>query len=217
MNNQLIPFNFEEKEVRIVIVDGQEWWVGKDVAEALGYKEPGNAIRQHCNGGVKYTLITDAMGRTQEARIINEGDVFRLMTHSNLPRARRFEKWLYEEVLPQIRRTGGYGTTPWDFVEDYLLGKCLEEENRYLRDEVKALRSEVRRYERRNFLTAGDRLDILKLHVQKYPVSAIQIITKKGRVRIRKFLDGFFALSAEEQDAEIVAWGEAEEGKGGAE
>lgn len=215
MNNQLIPFNFEEKEVRIVIVDGQEWWVGKDVAEALGYKEPGNAIRQHCKGGVFHTPLETA-GGIQEVRIINEGDVFRLMTHSNQPRAQRFEKWLFEKVIPQIRRTGGYGTKPWDFVEDYLMVKCLEEENRYLRDEVKAQRSEIRRYERRSFLTAGDRIDILTLYVQKHPISAIQKITKKGRTRIKKFLDWVFSLSEEARDAEIEAWYKAEEGKGGA-
>ncbi|MDR0638061.1 MAG: Bro-N domain-containing protein [Spirochaetaceae bacterium] len=214
MNNQLIPFSFEEKEVRVVIVDGQEWWVGRDVATALGYKNTNDAIQKHCKGVAKHYPLQTA-GGTQEARIINEGGVFRLVVGSNLPQARRFEKWLFEEVLPQIRRTGGYGTRPGDFIEGYLLVKGLEEENGYLRDEVKALRSEVGRYERRGFLTAGDRLDILKLHVRKYPVSAIQMITKKGRVRIRKFLDGFFALSAEERDAEIAAWAAAASDKGG--
>jgi prophage antirepressor-like protein len=115
MNNQIIPFKFENHDVRVIIIDGTEWWVGKDVAESLKYKDTVNAIKLHCDGVVKYHPIVDSLERTQEVRIINEGDVFRLITRSNLPEARRFEKWLFEEVLPQIRKTGAYipeGMTP---------------------------------------------------------------------------------------------------------
>jgi prophage antirepressor-like protein len=109
MNNQMIPFSFENRQVRMTLIDGQEWWVGKDVAESLGYKDTANAIKQHCRGVAKHHPIVDSLGRTQEVRIISEGDVWRLITHSNLPEAQRFEKWLFEEVLPQIRKTGDGG------------------------------------------------------------------------------------------------------------
>lgn len=105
--NELIPFSFGGKEVRTGIFDGQEGWVGKDVAVALGYKNPADALKRHCKGVVKrYPLQTE--GGIQEVRIISEGDVFRLIVNSNLPEAERFETWLFDEVLPSIRKTGSY-------------------------------------------------------------------------------------------------------------
>jgi prophage antirepressor-like protein len=205
MNNQMIPFSFENKQVRMTLIDGQEWWVGKDVAESLGYKDTANAIKQHCKGVAKHHPLQTGGGK-QEVRIINEGDVWRLITHSNLPKAQRFEKWLFEEILPQIRKTGGYGKAAGDFLAI-----------RYLEEENERLRRKIRRYETRTFLTAGDKIDILTLRVQEYPVSAIQKLTKKGRKRIKDFLDEFFSLSEEEGDAELKAWYEAANGKGGAE
>ena len=107
MKNELIPFSFENMPVRMTVIDGQEWWAARDVAVALGFKSPNRAFHLHCKGIPKWnTLQTE--GGTQQMRIINEGDVFRLMSHSNLPTAQRFEKWMFETVLPQIRKTGGY-------------------------------------------------------------------------------------------------------------
>jgi prophage antirepressor-like protein len=107
--SNIIPFQFESHEVRTVVgEDGNVWFVGKDVAKALGYTDTVNAIKQHCDGVVKHHPIVDALGRSQEARIINEPDVYRLVTHSQLPEAQRFEKWVFEEVLPSIRKTGHY-------------------------------------------------------------------------------------------------------------
>jgi prophage antirepressor-like protein len=105
--NQVIPFNFENYPVRTVVIDETPWWVGKDVCNALGYTNHKKAMNDHCKGVTKrYPLETT--GGIQEVRILNEGDVFRLIVSSNLPEAQRFEKWLFEEVLPQIRKTGGY-------------------------------------------------------------------------------------------------------------
>jgi len=112
--NQVIPFIFDECPVRTVVVEDSPWWVGKDVCLVLGYKDTVNAIKQHCMGGPKYHPIVDSLGRKQEVRIINEGDVFRLVINSHLPQAQQFEKWLFEEVLPQIRKTGAYAAVTLD-------------------------------------------------------------------------------------------------------
>lgn len=112
MNSQLIPFSFESHSIRVVQIDGDPWFVGKDVAEVLGYKDPTTAIRSHCRGVQKLHPIPDSLGRAQEARILNEPDVFRLIVGSTLPEAQRFEAWLFEEVLPQIRKTGRYEAKP---------------------------------------------------------------------------------------------------------
>lgn len=103
----IIPFNFESKEIRVVEIDGEPWFVAKDVAVALGYTNTNDAISRHCKGVVKrYPLMTP--GGTQEARIISESDVLRLIVGSALPEAVQFESWVFETVLPSIRKNGGY-------------------------------------------------------------------------------------------------------------
>lgn len=76
---------------------------------ALGYAKPRNALAAHCKGALKRGALT--AGGVQELTFIPEGDVYRLIVHSRLPGAERFEKWVFEEVLPAIRKTGGYMTS----------------------------------------------------------------------------------------------------------
>lgn len=83
-------------------------FVAKDVCLALGYADPTNAMKQHCRGVVKRHPILDSLGRTQEARVLTEPDVLRLIIGSTLPSAVAFERWVFEEVLPSIRKTGAY-------------------------------------------------------------------------------------------------------------
>lgn len=83
-------------------------FVASDVAKALGYSRPADAITAHCKGSVKHRLPTN--GGMQELKIIPEGDVYRLITHSKLPAAEKFESWVFDEVLPSIRKHGAYMT-----------------------------------------------------------------------------------------------------------
>ena len=106
--NELSTNLFEESEVRIVNHDGEILFVGADVCKALGFKNDSDAMQRHCRGVVKRYPITDALGRQQEVRVLTEPDVFRLITHSKKEKAQRFEKWVFEDVLPSIRRTGSY-------------------------------------------------------------------------------------------------------------
>ena len=91
----------------------------KDVATVLGYADTVNAIKQHCRGVAFHHPIVDSLGRTQKARFIGEGDMYRLIAHSKLPSAVEFEKWIFEEVLPSLRKDGGY-LTP-EKIEEVLL------------------------------------------------------------------------------------------------
>lgn len=110
---------FEGHDVRIVQGEnGDPLWVGKDVCEVLGYRDTVNAMKQHCRGVAKHHPIIDTIGRTQNVRVITEPDLYRLIVGSNLPAAERFEKWVFEEVLPSIRRHGVYATP--QAVEDML-------------------------------------------------------------------------------------------------
>ena len=89
--------------------DGTPLFVGKDVATALGYDQPRKAIHRHVDedDGMKRTVI-DKRGRKQQAFVINESGLYSLILSSKLPQARQFKRWVTSEVLPQIRRTGGY-------------------------------------------------------------------------------------------------------------
>ncbi|WP_424138192.1 BRO-N domain-containing protein [Roseomonas chloroacetimidivorans] len=104
----LLPFAFEGKEVRVVTIGGEPHFAGRDVADRLGYADATNAMKQHCRGVVKHHPIVDALGREQKARVLTEPDVLRLIISSNLPAAERFERFVFEEVLPTIRKTGSY-------------------------------------------------------------------------------------------------------------
>lgn len=105
----VVPFQFQNTAIRTVTLDGEHWFVAKDVAVALGYKDPSMAMRSHCRGVSKLHPILDALGRTQEVRIIREPDLYRLIVGSTLPAAQEFEAWVFEEVLPTLRKTGKYG------------------------------------------------------------------------------------------------------------
>jgi prophage antirepressor-like protein len=96
-------------ELRTCQVNNQILFVGKDVATALGYSKPLNAIAMHVDedDSLKWGLI-DSKGRKQQAIFINESGLYSLVLSSKLPSAKAFKRWVTAEVLPQIRKTGGY-------------------------------------------------------------------------------------------------------------
>ena len=100
-------FPVTKQKVRTVWHEGNVWFVAKDVAECLAYTNPLKAVRDHCKG-VNETFIPSAGGR-QLIKIILESDVYRLVMRSKLPAAEQVQTWVCEEVLPAIRKTGGYG------------------------------------------------------------------------------------------------------------
>lgn len=107
--NELMVFNNSEfGEIRTIEEDGKVLFCGSDVAKALGYKRPADAITAHCKGSVIRRLPTN--GGKQDAKFIPEGDIYRLAAKSELPGAERFESWIFDEVLPSIRKTGEYKT-----------------------------------------------------------------------------------------------------------
>lgn len=119
MENMIQTFvNEEFGSVRTIEENGKILFCGSDVAKALGYRRPKDAINAHCKGAVKRRLLTN--GGTQEMKMISEGDVYRLISHSRLPSAEKFESWIFDDVLPTIRRTGGYISNEEMFIENYL-------------------------------------------------------------------------------------------------
>ena len=109
MNEMQVFNNPEFGEVRTIEESGAILFCGSDVVKALGYTNPSKALNDHCRGDLtKRYPIVDALGRTQEAIFIPESDLYRLVFSSKLPTAEKFTDWVTEEVLPSIRKTGGY-------------------------------------------------------------------------------------------------------------
>ena len=102
----LLNFETNFGKVRTLDLDGKVYFVGKDVAKALGYSEPHKAVSRHCRGGIKHPVPTTS--GIQDMLIITEGDLYRLVTHSKLPNAEEFEKIVFDDILPSIRQNGFY-------------------------------------------------------------------------------------------------------------
>lgn len=109
MNDLKIFENNEFGQIRTIEENGNVLFCGSDIAKALGYDQPHKAVERHCkkNGGTFHTVI-DSLGREQQARFINEGNLYRLIANSKLPSAEKFEGWIFDEVLPSIRKHGAY-------------------------------------------------------------------------------------------------------------
>jgi len=123
----------------ILIKDGKEYFPATDVAKALGYSNPHKAIKDHCKSeGVNETLVSTNSGQ-QRKKFINESNLYRLIVKSKLPQAEQFEKWVFEEVLPTIRKHGAYMTdqvleqvvTNPDFMIGLLTNLKEEKERRF--------------------------------------------------------------------------------------
>lgn len=109
MNDIKIFEKTEFGQIRTVEIDGQPYFVAADIAKALGYKDATNAIKQHCRWVVKHHIPhPQSPEKTIRVNIIPEGDVYRLITGSELPSAEDFEIWVYDDVLPSLRKTGSY-------------------------------------------------------------------------------------------------------------
>lgn len=100
--------NEEFGKVRTTTIDSEPWFVGKDVAAALGYKNSRDALAKHVDEEDKDVAKRDTLGGTQEMIIINESGLYSLILSSKLPNAKRFKRWVTSEVLPAIRKTGSY-------------------------------------------------------------------------------------------------------------
>jgi len=102
--------NSEFGELGVLDIDGKPYFPATACAKKLGYGNPKDAIKRHCRWGVKHDLPhPQSPGKTLPMNFIPEGDLYRLITHSKLPSAERFESWVFDEVLPEIRKSGSYG------------------------------------------------------------------------------------------------------------
>ena len=157
MNQMEIFKNPEFGSVRVIEENGKYLFCGLDVTAALGYKDSAKALKAHCtsDGWAFYPLI-DNVGRTQQTRFISEGNLYRLIVHSKLPSAERFERWVFDEVLPSIRKHGAYITREklWEVATspEAMMKLCSDllaerEENAALREENAMLEGKAAFYD----------------------------------------------------------------------
>lgn len=108
--NEVQLFNFENHEVRSLLINSEPWFVGKDVAEVLGYKKTENAIANHVDEEDKKTTLIQGGNKRGNPNqvIINESGLYSLVLSSKLPSAKKFKRWVTSEVLPALRKTGQY-------------------------------------------------------------------------------------------------------------
>lgn len=140
MNDLTVFKNESFGEIRTLVINGEPWFVGKDVATILGYAKPLNALAVHVDDddSLKQGLI-DSMGRTQETIIINESGLYSLVLSSKLPTAKQFKRWITSDVLPTIRKTGGYVNNDELFISMYF-DEVDESSKEVLRKNLAALR-----------------------------------------------------------------------------
>lgn len=126
MNELKIFNNPDFGEVRTLSIDGEPWFVGKDVAAILGYAKPLNALATHIDedDSLKQGLI-DSMGREQNAIFINESGLYSLVLSSKLPTAKAFKRWITHDVIPSIRKNGGYIAGQESMTAEELMAKAL--------------------------------------------------------------------------------------------
>lgn len=109
--NNLTVFNFENKEVRTLLIDNEPWFIGKEVTEILGYSNPRDALSKHVDDEDKNTVaIRDGNKGNPNQTLINESGLYSLILSSKLPSAKRFKKFVTSEVLPSLRKHGMYAT-----------------------------------------------------------------------------------------------------------
>ena len=118
MKNLKIFNNNEFGTIRTLDDSGKTLFCGSDVAKALGYINPADALKRHCKGVVKHDTLTS--GGMQTLSFINEGDLYRLIVNSKLPSAEKFEHWVFDDVLPSIRNYGLYAKEELLNNPDYL-------------------------------------------------------------------------------------------------
>ena len=123
MNELKVFENAEFGQIRGVEINGESWLVGKDVAERLGYKDTSDALKKHVDEEDKLTRRFADSGQNREMYVINESGLYSLVLGSKLPNAKKFKRWVTSEVLPAIRKHGGYLTA--EKVEEALLNPAV--------------------------------------------------------------------------------------------
>ena len=160
MTNLSVFSNQQFGKIRIIEDNGKMLFCGSDIAKSLQYKNTSKAIKDHCRCVTKrYIPHPQNPNKQIEVNFISEGDIYRLISNSELPTAEQFESWVFDEVLPQIRQTGGYvqSEREFEFIQKYFpsftedtklsMFKDLHEQNQEFKSQIKMLTPQAEAYQ----------------------------------------------------------------------
>ncbi len=158
MNNQLQIFNNKEFGcIRALNKNGENWFIGKDVTEKLGYSNSSDAIKKHVDKEDKLQIAFCDLQKigltefgTKGIHLINESGLYSLILSSKLPNAKKFKRWVTSEVLPQIRKTGGYIPINQDMDDEEFMARALEVAHRTLKKKDELLKAKTEELEEKN-------------------------------------------------------------------
>lgn len=171
MENSIQVFNNADfGQMRTIEINGKTMFCGKDVATALGYSIPSKAINTHCKGVSKMEVPTK--GGNQEMQFISEGDVYRLIAKSKLPAAEKFESWVFDDVLPTIRKTGSYGIK-----ESYLIDDPIKRAERWIEEQKQRLALEAKVEQQKPMV------DIAEQRIDKKGCMSITDVTRSLKLK----------------------------------
>ena len=196
MENAIQIYENEELgKVRTILVDGEPYFVGKDVAEILGYAKPENAIATHVDEEDKTSTLIQGIGSNYKSKaiIINESGLYSLILSSKLPAAKKFKRWVTSEVIPAIRKTGSYSLPDFNdpvaaaraWADEVEKKRALLVENNQLKEDLEE-ESEFRRkvFDTDSCITFMDAAKIIKPHFKKF-----------GRKKLLDFLKSIRAIN----------------------
>ncbi|WP_163833366.1 phage antirepressor KilAC domain-containing protein [Spartinivicinus ruber] len=146
----LLRFEFGSLSVRVIDKDGEPWFVAKDISSVLGYSLP-SAMTRHLDAEEKDMSIVHTLGGAQELQTINESGLYSAIIRSRRPEAKVFKKWVTSEVLPAIRKTGGYGITPIDWTNTQQVAGILAQSMEKIQEQnqqIGAMKPKVEALER---------------------------------------------------------------------
>jgi anti-repressor protein len=195
--NQPEVFNFENNEVRTVLVDDEPYFVGKDIADVLGYVNTRDALSKHVDLEDKHRVaIRDTMGRSQNVVAINESGLYSLIISSKLPNAKTFKRWVTKEVLPSIRRHGMYAkdelvNNPELFLEVLENYKTEKEKNKMLATELKETQPIISYYN--EILQSNETLTITQIAAD-YGMSGQAMNQLLKRLRVQRKVNNQWVL-----------------------
>lgn len=190
-------FSFEDNQVRTILVNDEPYFVGKDVAEVLGYTNTAKAIRDHVDEEDKRTeRIVHPLGGIQESIMINESGLYSLILKSKLPNAKKFKRWVTSKVLPQIRKHGMYATDELLDNPDLLIEvatKLKEERTKRLIAEQKVAEYEPKITYLDTILALKDTVSTSQIATD-YGMSAIQLNKLLHQLGVQRKVSGQWLL-----------------------
>lgn len=183
--NDITIFNFKGSDIRTMVIENEPWFVGKDVADTLGYKNTRDAIAKHVFPEDKTASPVSTQGQIRNMVVINESGLYGMIFGSELPTAKEFKRWVTSEVLPAIRKTGSYRIHP----DSYMIEDPIERARAWIEEQQEKKQLEIKNSQ----LTVSNEImrpkaDYFDDLVDRNMLSSIRDTGKELRVKERVFV-----------------------------